>query len=347
MSGQTTVTMSIEEYDRLVGRLRELRAPFPPEKIGKLPRVTCPDCSNPKKRCEKPAHNKKRCDECSAWVSPQHIHIDFVGHADVTERLLEIDPFWSWEPFALDEDELPKVDVDDHGNPVGIWIRLTVLGVTRPGYGSVPSNQHDAIKVLIGDALRNAAQRFGVALAQWQKNDRGNPAAENPVSDPGRRAMPRQQRAVDDVVVVDDRWVAVFSKRLGETDLDHVGGFRQEVVDMMRERRINSDIANRLLAAVKERADFLDEQSRIGPDGLPRNKDGTISRSKVTDEQLDAVGAMTREQSKQHNALVKDVMSNPKLAERSTGPAPDDEWTNGDNPAHYSAEEIAEGGGAA
>ena len=88
--------------------------------------------------------------------------------ADVTERLLTIDPFWQWEPFALDEQGLPALDTDDLGHPIGMWIRLTILGVTRPGYGSCPSRQSDAVKVLIGDAIRNAAMRFGVALDLWR-----------------------------------------------------------------------------------------------------------------------------------------------------------------------------------
>jgi hypothetical protein len=125
-----------------------LRRQFPPEQIGKLPRG----------RSE----------------------LDYVGHADVTSRLLEADPAWTWEPLAYGEDGLPRFDLDERGNPVGLWIKLTVAGVTRLGYGSVPSTQGDAVKVLIGDALRNAAMRFGVAVDLWAKGDRLDPTAENP-----------------------------------------------------------------------------------------------------------------------------------------------------------------------
>ena len=69
----------------------------------------------------------------------------------MTARLLEADPEWNWEPAAADEHGLPVFDTDGSGNPVGLWIRLTVGGVTRLGYGSVPSSQPDAVKVLIGD----------------------------------------------------------------------------------------------------------------------------------------------------------------------------------------------------
>lgn len=313
-----------------LAKLLELRKPFEEEQIGLLPRVTCPDCSSPKKRCENKNHVKKRCPECKAMVSPKHIHIDFVGHANVTKRLLEVDPLWEWEPFSLDENGLPLVDTDNFGNPIGMWIRLTVCGHTRPGYGSVPSNQHDAIKVLIGDAIRNAAQRFGVAIDQWVTGEREIPESENAVHDPGRRAMPAKQRAADAAVVVDTDWVAEFEKRLAEAPLEQVGSFRQDVVDAMKTQRVNSETANRLLAAVKQRTEALES---VTANGLPANKDGSVSRSKLSDEELAANGLMTKQQVKDHNKLAKDTVSNPKMAERSNGvDAEDERWMNGGQP---------------
>ena len=95
------------------------------------------------------------------------IMLDFVGHAALTDRLLDADPEWNWEPLAMSEHGLPLRD--DEG---GLWIRLTVCGVTRLGYGHAGSKQGgDAVKELIGDALRNAAMRFGAALDLWHKGD--------------------------------------------------------------------------------------------------------------------------------------------------------------------------------
>ncbi|MBG0828500.1 hypothetical protein HS041_12050 [Planomonospora sp. ID67723] len=304
--------MTTTEAERLDG-LRMLRAPFREDQIGKLPRVYCKDCSNPKKHCTEPGHRKERCGGCNAYVSNQHRHIDYVGHADATERLLEVDPLWSWEPFALGEDGLPAVDTDEFGNPVGMWIRLTVCGMTRPGYGSVPSNQHDAVKVLIGDAIRNAAMRFGVALDLWKKGEREDPASESPIADAGRRAAPARQ-AANARIIVDSQWVEVFEKRLAEATKDNVTSFRQDVVNAMRGDRIDSVTANRLMAAIEDKQTALHAPA----DGLPRNQDGTIARSKVTDEQLAAVGTMTGPQKREHNKLVKDVTSNPQPVERST-----------------------------
>lgn len=143
---------------------QKLREPFPPERIGKLPRVTCGDCRDSSSRvCDK--HSKGRCDECGSWITGAHIHLDFVGHADTTDRLLEADPEWTWEPMALDPRGLPATD--ENG---GMWIRLTVAGVTRIGYGDADGKRGGAaVKETIGDALRNAAMRFGVALDLWRK----------------------------------------------------------------------------------------------------------------------------------------------------------------------------------
>ena len=48
------------------------------------------------------------------------------------------------------------------------------------------------MKVLIGDALRNAAMRFGVALDLWAKGDRADPTAENPSGSAGQANRTRR-----------------------------------------------------------------------------------------------------------------------------------------------------------
>jgi hypothetical protein len=99
------------------------------------------------------------------------IQLDYVGHANVTARLLDVDPEWTWEPLATNEYGLPIFDYTQNGQPVGLWIKLTVCGHTRLGYGSVQAGAFDAVKQLIGDAIRNAAMRFGVALDLWSKEE--------------------------------------------------------------------------------------------------------------------------------------------------------------------------------
>lgn len=109
---------------------------------------------------------------------------DAVGHADTTDLLLSHDPCWSWEPFALDDKGQPLVMYDASGRPRGMWIRLTVHGHTRIGIGTCSPTATDPYKELIGDAIRNAAMRFGVALALWSKSEFSQ-APEAPKSDGG------------------------------------------------------------------------------------------------------------------------------------------------------------------
>lgn len=114
------------------------------------------------------------------WASPPAEMIDvipkggvelkYLGHAATTRALLECDPTWWWEPMAFDADGLPLLVTDDQGRTVGLWIYLHVCGVRRPGYGSCLPGKSDAVKELIGDALRNAAMRFGVGINLWGKD---------------------------------------------------------------------------------------------------------------------------------------------------------------------------------
>jgi hypothetical protein len=126
-----------------------LRKPFPRESIGRLPKPYKKDSP------------KGQCNECGGYHGLPAVHLDYVGHAATTDRLLTVDPGWTWEPMALDQFGSPQCDRD--GN---LWIRLTVCGVTRLGVGDGSS-----MKERIGDAIRNAAMRFGVALDLWAKED--------------------------------------------------------------------------------------------------------------------------------------------------------------------------------
>lgn len=72
-----------------------------------------------------------------------------------------------------------------------------------------------------------------------------------------------------------------------------------------------------------------EEGEHIG-DGPPLNKDGSLSRSRMTDEELIAAGAMTRGEVRAHGALVREVTKT-EPAER------EDLWTQGPPPP----EEVA------
>ena len=137
-----------------------------------------------------------------------------------------MDPTWDWDFLLRDVDPAMLVLVDgaspdtkadmlatviansppvfdraQNGQPIGLWITLTIAGVTRKGYGSVEPGKFDAEKQLIGDALRNAAMRFGVALTLWSKTSWSprptrrttapGPNAPPPMTATRRPAMPR------------------------------------------------------------------------------------------------------------------------------------------------------------
>lgn len=142
--------------------LARLREPFPDNQISKLPKET-------KAQIDARKNNREgvHCKVCGSWHHPKAVHLDYVGHAALTDRLLDTDPLWNWEPMGFNPDGTPALDANG-----GLWIKLTVCGVTRPGYGSADGKKGgDAIKEIIGDALRNAAMRFGAALDLWHKGD--------------------------------------------------------------------------------------------------------------------------------------------------------------------------------
>jgi hypothetical protein len=95
--------------------------------------------------------------------------LSFVGHADVTKMLIEIDELWSWEPTAFDADGLPAYRVENGMAHMAGW--LTIHGVRRLGIGSCLPNKPDLLKELASDFIRNAAMRFGVCLSLWTKQE--------------------------------------------------------------------------------------------------------------------------------------------------------------------------------
>jgi hypothetical protein len=96
------------------------------------------------------------------------IQLDFVGHADITRILIEIDPCWDWRPVAW-EDGRPTVHVEN--GIATMWGELTLLGHSRLGVGSCRADKADLDKELVSDFLRNAAMRFGIALSLWTKQE--------------------------------------------------------------------------------------------------------------------------------------------------------------------------------
>jgi hypothetical protein len=128
------------------------------------------------------------CSLCGQFLPQRHKHLTYMGHAAVTGRLLRVDPLWSWEPAYRDVEAGVVLAAMEAGNPEilatvlalapprytdgGLWIRLTVCGITRLGFGDASGKTGPmATKEIIGDAIRNAAMRFGVGLDLWNKGE--------------------------------------------------------------------------------------------------------------------------------------------------------------------------------
>lgn len=134
----------------------QLRAPFPAEAIGKLPKPYSKDSE------------KGNCRVCQGYHGLPAAHLDYAGHAAVTDRLLRVDPNWTWAPFTQEE----ILNLPPGFRDAGLWINLTICGVTRPGFGDAQGKTGpNAVKEAIGDAIRNAGMRFGVGLDLWAKEN--------------------------------------------------------------------------------------------------------------------------------------------------------------------------------
>lgn len=163
--------MTTTENEVALSGLKLLRNPFSDNQIGKLPKPTRQQTEAVKSDYTKGI----RCEVCGGWHHPKVVHLDYVGHAALTDRFLDADEKWDWQPLALDDSGLPRLDKDGL-----LWIKLTIDGMTRIGVGDAGNKQGgDAMKERIGDALRNAGMRFGAALDLWHKGDLHVDEADN------------------------------------------------------------------------------------------------------------------------------------------------------------------------
>lgn len=180
-----------------------MREPFAENQISIMCRSTKKD--NPKSKCLK----------CGGYHGMPAIQLSYVGHAALTDRLLEADPNWTWEPLAFGPDGYPVIDRDG-----GMWIKLTVCGVTRLGYGDAQGKTGgDAMKERIGDALRNAGMRFGAALELWHKgvlhvDDEGGEELQQ------EKAAPKPKQAASNSGLTDDAMDDVCMAMRECADLD-------------------------------------------------------------------------------------------------------------------------------
>ncbi|MFG0329242.1 MAG: hypothetical protein ACF8PN_05020 [Phycisphaerales bacterium] len=168
----------------------------------------------------------------AAWSSPppeligqkpagRGFEADYLGHAETTRALLEADPLWTLEPARIDPDTGgPTVTHTADGRLVAWW-RLQVCGHERLCVGTCADNAPEPEKQLIGDAIRNGAMRFGVALALWSRQEWAE-AAEAP--------EPRERRRIpvedDPQAVRHAELTAELQATVAELDEDARQAFR-------------------------------------------------------------------------------------------------------------------------
>lgn len=132
-----------------------------------------------------------------------NIQLDYVGHAEITRILIEIDPLWEWKPLKIDEDGLPSYRVEN--GMAHMAGALTLLGHTRLAIGSAPHNKQDLLKELVSDFLRNAGMRFGLALSLWSKEEWGGETAPTPA--PKKKAPAKKPQATPTQPIADSEKV--------------------------------------------------------------------------------------------------------------------------------------------
>jgi hypothetical protein len=195
------------------------------------------------------------------------MQLDFVGHADVTKMLIEIDPEWTWEPTAFDANGLPAYRVENGMAHMAGW--LTILGVRRLGVGSVMHNKPDLLKELISDFIRNAAMRFGVCLALWTKQEwedvSHTPSA--PVAKPAPVAKVEPAKPSDPLVSMDN--IKRFVDACKGAGLDHEQIAKSAKIDLADLKESQMPALREAFAKAKELAASFAEEDVAQEDELP------------------------------------------------------------------------------
>lgn len=201
-------------------KLTELRAPFPADQIEKLPKQVKSFKQDPQQgkwQCRQGTNASADRIYCGGYHA-RSVHLDYIGHATITERLNAVDPFWTINFLVTHPDTgVPFLD------PSGTWFTMTVLGATRicvGDFGRNGVNHPDGRKELIGDAIRNGAMRFGVGTYLWSKSEEAarrkigeaeaQPDPEPQYADPvGSGKAPAQEGEV--TTYTEDQWRDMFN----------------------------------------------------------------------------------------------------------------------------------------
>ena len=199
------------------------------------------------------------------------MQLDFVGHADVTKMLIEIDPEWTWEPTAFDANGLPAYRVENGMAHMAGW--LTILGVRRLGIGSVMHNKPDLLKELISDFIRNASMRFGVCLSLWTKQewDDVSYTSSTPAPKPAPVAKVEPAKPSDPLVSMDN--IKRFVEACKTAGLNHEHVAKTAKLDLADLKESQMPALREAFAKAKELAtQFNDTEPEVMDDFNPNFK---------------------------------------------------------------------------
>jgi hypothetical protein len=199
------------------------------------------------------------------------MQLDFVGHADVTKMLIEIDPEWTWEPTAFDANGLPAYRVENGMAHMAGW--LTILGVRRLGIGSVMHNKPDLLKELISDFIRNASMRFGVCLSLWTKQewDDVSHTPTTPAPKPAPVAKVEPAKPSDPLVSMDN--IKRFVDACKTAGLNHEHVAKSAKLDLADLKESQMPALREAFAKAKElAAQFNDTEPEVMDDFNPNFK---------------------------------------------------------------------------
>jgi hypothetical protein len=159
-TGEITTPITRLPDGRTIDQVWEqLREPFAPSQIGKLPKGGDDVAKSAYQRCE----------VCKQKAPPHHWHVDYVGHAIVTDRLNRVVGTDGWSYTR------PERVHDDRGKLLAVISEMTILGHTKGievgGPATSASTYAGQLKTAISDYICRAAMRFGVALDLWAKQE--------------------------------------------------------------------------------------------------------------------------------------------------------------------------------
>lgn len=222
-----TDTARWDDFPALEAALRKIvvdHASPDPSTLAKLPKPYKKDSE------------KGQCDVCGGFHGLPAMHLDYMGHAEVTLALLDADPLWNWGAVC---DEFGTPIIVKEGSRFVMWGWLEVCSVRRVCVGTCDAGKGEPEKELIGDLIRNGAMRFGIGVKLWSKATKAD-AAGSGGSGGYDRPRPRTKAAA--------RQVDALEGTPGKLAFDRIAGRTAETQAALRALQTDERFTERKLS---------------------------------------------------------------------------------------------------